>query len=465
MRLIDSRLANTSNSGSSYSGSESSTSTELVKPQAIVVQSTPIDYVTPVPNLPQEEVDKRLAEAARVDVTQRNINVRRTKSANLDEQSSSVSASTSHEKSFNMTPRKDDDDDDEGEDTESEDEDKAVERLQSALRGSTNGLQSPRKKVVDRAMRHKQQTTIMQSFLNGDRCNYSFTELHKCVWTGLNDSLREQFWVVQSVPNESAVTPETIDELLARARMPATVYKQILTDLYRTMPEAAHANSFFINTLYRGLLAHAVLRPDVGYMQGMNFLWGMIILCVTNPQRQLLVAEHLLRIVLPYYFTTDQIVGAAIDAIVLRYYLQRRCTNLEQRMNSKFQGDMRSFLLCVTSSWFTRLFIGKMRLSNCKRLWDMIMLRGAVVLFEFALRIFIYSHKHKWLDNSAAWPELMLKIEARLIEMPNIDPILNTHIPNGHLILEDFNARRRVATRVVFSDLRNNVPIIEAGTQ
>jgi hypothetical protein len=238
-----------------------------------------------------------------------------------------------------------------------------------------------------------------------------------------------------------------------------------MNDIYRTMPEVAAENRYFINALYRGLVAHAALRPDIGYVQGMNFLWANILLCISKPQQQLLVAEHIMRDVLPYYFTTD-LIGAAIDATVLRYYLMRRCPNLEKLMRDKFD-DVHYMLLRVTTGWFTTLYVNNLRASQRKRLWDMIMLRGAVALFEFTIRIFIHSQKRGWIDRSTNWVELVMRIETYLKELKSLNPILETHLPSGRLVHEDFAARRRVATRIVFAEIRaslaDRVPLTEAG--
>jgi hypothetical protein len=402
--------------------------------------------VVPALNMVQEEVDRKLAETLKFEADER---VRRPASANLElgvprvDTASASSDSSSQESAFATTPRDDDD--------------KSVER-RVAVADDDN--LSPRKMAIGRALRHKQQTSIMQRFLNGDTCHYSFTELHTCVWNGLNDTLREQFWVVQCVTPENTSLP-TLDALIGAARLPPRVYRAIMADIYRTMPEAAHASRYFINQLYRGLVAHAALRPDIGYVQGMNMIWANIILCIAKPQQQMRVAEHVVRNVLPFYFTTD-LVGAAIDAAVLRYYLVRRCGNLERLLRAKFD-DVHVLLLKITGSWFSILFVNQMRVSQRKRFWDMIMLRGAVVLFEFTIRLLIYAQKHKWLERHSEWPEFITHVEQRLLAMELLDPVLKTRLPSGRIVLEDFDARRRAATRVVFAELQAETPLVEAG--
>lgn len=403
------------------------------------------DIVVPELNLNQADIDERLAATKRADEEE---SVKARAKAALSEPAPQSSSSSSHEGAHTNS--------DEEEAETSGGETPAANAVPNSL-----GV-SPRRVLIERALRHKEQTTIVQKFLHSTSCNYSFTALHECVWRGLNDTQREQFWVCQCITSESSILP-SIDALISGARLPTIVYSAIMTDLYRTNPDAAAENRYFINTLYRGLMAHAALRPDIGYVQGMNLLWSQIIMCISKPQQQLLVAEHIVRNVLPYYFTTD-FVGAAIDASVLRYYLTRRCANLEAFMREKFgTANVHYMLLRITGTWFTPLCINLLRSSHRKRLWDMIMMRGAVALFEFTLRLLIYSQKRGWVDRYDEWVDFIICIENHLRDIKSLDPILKTRLPSGRLIYEDFASRRRSATRIVFEQLRASVPLTESG--
>lgn len=295
-------------------------------------------------------------------------------------------------------------------------------------------------------------TEAIEKFLNGTSCTYSFTELISSVLAGLNENQREQFWVVQCLMTESKPLP-SFDSVLRKTRLPRKTYEQIMLDIYRTLPDVAQKDPFFINSLYRGLVMHAAFRPDIGYVQGMNFLWGIIVLCNSKPHQQLLIAEHVVRVILPYYFTTD-FVGAAIDARVLSYYMQRRCTNLEKHMRERFDGSLHAMFLRICSSWFTSMFANHLPRTLAMSLWDLVMMRGAVALFEFTLRLFIYGQKRGWLAKFTDWPAFLTKLEQRMLELTSLEPIYKTHLPNDRIVQEDFVTRRRAATRIVFAEMR-----------
>jgi hypothetical protein len=47
-----------------------------------------------------------------------------------------------------------------------------------------------------------------------------------------------------------------------------------------------------------------------------------------------------------------------------------------------------------------------------------------------------------------------MKIEDAMGQLANLDTIYRIHVPDGIIIQEDFVSRRRVATRLVFYELR-----------
>jgi hypothetical protein len=327
---------------------------------------------------------------------------------------------------------------------------------------TSNDQLSPRKRVVARAVRFQRQQQVMQQFLHGADCNYSWTKFQQCVHAGLGDNTREQFWTTQAVTAESSQLPQ-LDDVMQHAKLSRRVYDDIVNDIYRTMPDVAAIDPTFIDRLYRGLVTHAVLRPDIGYVQGMNMLWANIVVSVSNPNKQLMVAEHIVRTVLPYYFTTD-LLGALVDARVLHYYLVRRCPNLERQMARRFGRDgepstdnVAMMLQRMTSTYFPDLFNTLLSASQRKRLWDQIMLRGAVAIFEFMLRLFIYARDRHLVRNADNWVEFCTELDAHTRQLDSIDVILATHIPVGRIAHEDFAARRLAATRIVFAELNRSM--------
>jgi len=300
--------------------------------------------------------------------------------------------------------------------------------------------------------------------LNGRQCSYSYSELYNAVWAGLADTTREQFWIVQAMPSDTSSLLSSLppfDELVENAWMPVATLDQIRKDIFRTFPDLSHTRPFFISELYRGLIANAVWRPDIGYVQGMNALWGVIVLAISKPQQRLLVAEHITQRLLPHYFTTYSL-GQRIDALVLRYYLERRRPHDYRAYCDRFGADGTLHLLTdVCVKHFGTLYSFALPRSETLRLWDMVMLRGAAALFEFALRFLHYAWKKRHLEHCESWvsaTQLLGTLFAQASDEPDraarlYETIARTELPLGRIEAADLGLRRRVATREVFEQM------------
>jgi len=314
-------------------------------------------------------------------------------------------------------------------------------------------------------LKQRARNTRVMAALSNPRCDFSFTDLYNAVWCGLGDTTREQFWIMQAMPRDTSAlvsnTPD-FDELLDNAWIPRTTYDQIRRDLFRTFPQLSHTVAYFISDLYRGLVAHAVLRPDIGYVQGMNAMWGLIVLAISKPQQRLLVAEHVVLNILPHYFTTYSL-GQQIDALVLRYYFERRRKADYTRYCERFGEDDTLMLftnICVKE--FSTLYAFTLPRTEALRMWDMVMMRGAPALFEFALRYLHYLWKKRYIDNCENWMAAA-QLFTKLFEQTNGDAhrakalyeaIARTELPLGRIEAADLELRRRVATRAIFEQTR-----------
>lgn len=251
-------------------------------------------------------------------------------------------------------------------------------------------------------------------------CNYRWTTLRDAIDSGIcNVATRDHLWLLLATENEVAfdVALPDFEELVTTAVIPKDTFNQICKDLYRSAPEENEAQ-YFISNLYRGLLAHAVMRPKNGYVQGMNMLWAMIILNVSNPDNQLRIADHIVRNVLPYYYSTDPPLGHLIDGRVLDYYFSRRWPEEYERYLASFTlsegGDraagaltMQIFLNSFCSTHFPTMFAGCLPRRIALRIWDNVMLRGPAVLFEFSVRSLHYFYKKNCLVRTEAWVQIV----------------------------------------------------------
>lgn len=303
----------------------------------------------------------------------------------------------------------------------------------------------------------KQQFVLMQSLLSGNSCRYNFLKVYETVWRGLDTGLREQFWSSQlGHISFSAIDDQelpTFEILLQNGRLPHAVFKQIMLDLYRTFPYIDRDRPGFDSLLYSALVMYAIYRPDIGYVQGMNFLWGTILLCLPRQAQQLHMMEHVTRRVLPYYFDTDGI-GWRVDAAVLAAFMHERCCKLKEFYERELQTSFEDLALELVARWYTTLFVRILVGDQVLRIWDMIMLRGAVTLVQVTLQILNYAYKRELFLNCGCASEFVQRMEARLGQLGNIDGILKTRLADKHIPIEDFELRRRSATRIQLARLR-----------
>lgn len=293
--------------------------------------------------------------------------------------------------------------------------------------------------------------------------DYSWTELNTNVWCGLADTTRERLWVMQSMSLETSelTALPAFDSLLQNAYIPKAVYEQICKDLFRTFPDLN--NKHFISALYSALVAYATLRPDIGYGQGMGSVFGIIALAISKPQQQLLVAEHVFTNVLPHYYSTKEALGSRIDGIVLDYYFQRQRPHDHACFLGQFGSpqDLREFLIDFCWKHFSSMYALALPRTLALRIWDLVMLRGAGALFEFAVRYFHYLWKYDKIGNCDHWIEAS-QLLAAMFARRNAEQqeklyeaiARYSELPLGPIEPQDLLIRRRIATQKVFESIR-----------
>ncbi len=349
----------------------------------------------------------------------------------------------------------------------------------STPRGSGSGgdlMQSPGRTVEKVLEERRRDATILDAMI-GRSCEYSWTGLNNSVWSGIADSsTREQMWVFQSAPHEISIVTALppFETLLQNAFMPRITLTDILKDLYRTF-DNVQDKDYFHSALYKGLVVHATLRPDIGYVQGMNCIWGILVLTISNPQHQLVIAEHLVRDILPYYFNTSPCLGAIIDGMVLAYYFKRQRPHDYEMYAERFKvtdsigtdGDvettMHQFFTSFCARNFTTLYGFSLPRFLVVRLWDLVMLRGASALFEFAIRSLHYFFTRGKLAKAEVYQQVVTMYTTMFAAYDTdakqeklYDTIAKVKLPLQKLIYEDLALRRRVAARIVFQRIRES---------
>ena len=82
------------------------------------------------------------------------------------------------------------------------------------------------------------------------------------------------------------------------------------------------------------------------------------------------------------------------------------------------------------------------------RIWDMIMLRGPVTLIQFSLQILSYAYKRELFLEQDNYTHFITTMTKHLRSLVSIDSILKTRLHDKHIPIEDFELRRRAATRI-----------------
>lgn len=322
---------------------------------------------------------------------------------------------------------------------------------------------TPNRPPPDEAQMRERDARVV-SVLSLRSYDYSWSTLYNSVWAGLPPTTREQIWITQSMPPEALEESAhpLFEKLVENAHIEAAVYDQICKDIFRSFPSMN--DRYFVSTLYRGLIVHATLRPDIGYGQGMNTLWGLVIMTISKPQQQLLVVEHILRNILPYYYTTQPTLGSIIDGKVLAYYFERRRPGDYRYFAERIGQDPRDLADFFTDFCFThfsQLYARALPIAETVRLIDVIMMRGASALFEFAIRLFHYMYKKRKLDTCSHWieitrilPAMFAKCNEQEADALYTKIARDTTLPLGNIVSEDLSMRRRLAAQNVFATIR-----------
>lgn len=166
-----------------------------------------------------------------------------------------------------------------------------------------------------------------------------------------------------------------------------------------------------INKLRRILRAFTVMRPDVGYVQGMSYLGGFLLL--ENNEFQTFVLFHNLLIksqILSFYkFRADEIIQR------LKFFRQaflREIPDLCEYFEEE-KIDPRSYVY----EWVMTLYTRALPIEVAKRIWDLYFIDGFPLLFKTALAI--------------------LKIVKDKILYSDISEVMNTLKGTQNIILDD----------------------------
>lgn len=166
-----------------------------------------------------------------------------------------------------------------------------------------------------------------------------------------------------------------------------------------------------VSQLRRILRAFTVMRPDVGYVQGMSYLAGFLLL--ENSEYQTFILFHNLLIksqILSFYkFKADEIIQR------LKFFRQAFLVELPELWEyfEEEKIDPRSYVY----EWIMTIYTRALPMNVAKRVWDLFFIDGFPLLFKTALAI--------------------LKIIKDKIIYSNIEDVMNTLKSTQSTILDE----------------------------
>ncbi|KAM7451092.1 hypothetical protein ABFA07_001163 [Porites harrisoni] len=156
---------------------------------------------------------------------------------------------------------------------------------------------------------------------------------------------------------------------------------QIKCDLLRTMPNNERfrsPESDGVKKLSRILRAFCVHRPDINYLQGMNFIVAMCLLFMDEEDAfWSLVAVS--EVYLKDYFDRS-LSGALADQSVLNDLVRELLPVLHEHLKY-YAVDITT----VTFNWFVTIFIDAVPFETALRIWDCFVFEGREALFRIAV--------------------------------------------------------------------------------
>jgi len=179
------------------------------------------------------------------------------------------------------------------------------------------------------------------------------------------------------------IAVRNVDELNLIA-ISAADKEQIEKDLPRTFP----TNEFFINKhgcqkLYRVLHAYAVIDPDVGYCQGMNFI-ASVPLFYMQVQEAFDTFVFLMQGLNYRQYFLPGFPRLQRSALILDHLIAQNLPKLHKHLKSE---DIHVPQCPFVVQWFLTMFTYNLPFPAIIRMWDWLFVEGHDVLFAVALSI------------------------------------------------------------------------------
>eukprot|EP00708_Paratrimastix_pyriformis_P003623 GAFH01002409.1.p1 GENE.GAFH01002409.1~~GAFH01002409.1.p1 ORF type:complete len:377 (-),score=60.28 GAFH01002409.1:50-1048(-) len=205
---------------------------------------------------------------------------------------------------------------------------------------------------------------------------------------GIPHQYRPQMWK-DLLQYSQYYTPGEFESLLRHAQEHrdeprlGQALRDVEMDLDRTFPgHPAFASPAGQAALRSVLTALVVLRPEIGYCQGMSFLAATLLLVYPGQPEDAFWTMRLLTARLPAQFYSANMFDVHVEVHVLEDLIQQRLGAIRRLMRAnKVEG------LHFAVQWYVCLFANAMPMETVFRIWDLVVSEGDKILHRVAIAL------------------------------------------------------------------------------
>ena len=239
------------------------------------------------------------------------------------------------------------------------------------------------------------------------------SKFKKMVRMGIPDEMRPMIWaklagVFEKMDKLPTLYTQTCDAI---ATIPQDVHNQIMLDVARTFPKS----SLNLDSLTKILHAFAVIHPEIGYCQSLNFIAAVCLTVMKQEDQAFILLVLIVEDYLPKEYFTPAMTGYQVDLTMITILLKERTPDVYNLAKEK------NFLwIQATSNWVLTLFSNTLPMSTVLRIWDSFLLEGQKVIFRVGLAIIKMHHEELKLSKERDFGKTLKYIEHNLVDQDTL---------------------------------------------
>lgn len=258
--------------------------------------------------------------------------------------------------------------------------------------GFPSRLQETTQKIFDEQVipsLHKVQSEWFQyitSVGGSDHIDITSPTFKRMVRKGIPSEHRAILWCkITKVFERLKENPNVYQTILrAEGAIPPDVIEEIMLDVPRTFDGNT---AFEPGQLLNVLKVFAVVHPEIGYCQSLNFLAGVLLSVLKSEETAMWMLHIMVEKYFPKDYFTKSMSAFAVDLRLMKMLLEERTPELVKQAD-KMHYD---WIQC-TSSWLLTLFSNTLPMATVLRIWDSFFLEGPKIIFRVGIAILRYYH-------------------------------------------------------------------------